>query len=309
MLNKNYYWRKSGKGITIIKFNLKTLQLDTIYISKFFGVKELKVSPNQEYIAFIEMAKGETADREYSILPENQLRILDKNGRTVKVIKEDVRRFIWSPKGNRLALIAGSYYEGGIGFKPQRLFIFDIGTDRLDSLSIKYIPYEIYWSSVGNYLYGKTLQFIEDRNIFQFNLSSQQFKWTNFKDIWFSPDEKYYVHFPDQISYEFVLYESATNRDITRIIPPGIGSPVRWISNSQNYFLFKKVHSTRTGKKIGAFKIITKEVINGVTYTVFDVDNRRIVKKWEADSEAEFVGNASVIVFRKQGKILVESFE
>jgi len=299
---------KIGEKNTVLKLNIQNLQTDTIYQSEWDDIKKLKVSPTQKYISFIESKKGKVVDREYLLLPQNQLRIMDNTGNTLAVIKENVQEYIWSPDGEKLALIVGDYYEGGIGFFPEAFMIFDLKYNKLKKINLEYVPYQIHWSFRGNYIYGKITRFIKNKNVIRINLDTQSLNWTNFKDIWFSPDEKYYVHFPDQIDYNFRLYESVTNNEITKIILSGIGVPIRWISSKNNYFLFLKTKSEKTKKKVGAFEVITKKEIKCIEYTIFNGDKRNIIKRITDVKPLDFICYDLFVIFKKNGKIIFEEF-
>ncbi len=300
--------RIEGKNV-IEQYDLETNKKSILYQSQLDIISNLTVSIDQSHIAFIETKKGTVENREYKILPKNQLRIIDRAGKTTAILEEDVRKYTWDTNGEKLALITGKYFEGGFGFAPEKLFVYDIRQQILHNISIDYNPYEIYWSKTGDYFFVKTLQFQNGKNVLKINYDDGKITETSYKDLFFSPYEKYYVHFPDMNDYNFRLYETTTNKEITEIIPSGLGQPIGWLSKSKNYFLFRNTKSEKATQKIfGGISVITEQKIKSIQYTIFDVDAKKIVKKIENVKKSEWISHETILTFKNRGKTLIEEF-
>ena len=273
-------------------------------ITKDYG-KDLRVSPNDKFIALIETTKGVVEGHEFKILPRNSLTILNSQGKVFYSLNEDVRQYVWSPDGEKIAFIAGSYHEGGIGFSIEGLYYFNLLTKKKTKITNVDYPYRIYWSTNGE-LYIRNLWLIDEKSVFKFDFSSGKLTATDYYDIHFSPNEKYYVHYPDEGDIEFRMFETRTNREITNSIPSGLGRPSKWVLGRDSFFLFinQEVElDSRTSNK--RFKIIKS--YEKSTLTIFDVEQKSVAKVIKDVDKNSWIGNNSVLPFVKAGKINTEN--
>ena len=132
-------------GKEIIKHDVNT-QIKTVFFktSKDF-ISDMKISSNGNYVALIETKDGTITEGQYSTLPKNNMLILDKKGLVVRKISDNVQKFTFSPSGEDLAYINGSFFEGALGFKPEKVFILNIRSGTKENINEVDAPYDLNW--------------------------------------------------------------------------------------------------------------------------------------------------------------------
>lgn len=297
---------KLAENNQVLKFDTITETSNSIYQSKKYSIQDLSVSPDNHYIALLEISKGIVEDREFSVLPNNTLTILNRSGKTSFSFDDNVRVYTWKPDGKEIAYVTGSYYEGGIGFIPENLYWVDLSSGNKQKINGISYPYQIYWSAKENVLYIKNLYDINGKRIFKFDFYTKELTPTDYYDIHFSPNEEYYIHFPDQIDPNFKLYQTISNEDITNQLDPDFGYPLKWIFLEGAYLLFEKKTTPTETSGNAPVQVIKNRRIKNLYYTIYNVKEKLVVKRIEEGMLSKWVGNNSILLMQINGEIHFE---
>ncbi len=212
-------------------------------------------SSDGSYLAFI--VNGDF----YSNWDENQKKWIDGDvgqklvimNRGYKQVAEfaDIRRYCWSPHGNRLAMIAGQAVEVGLGFTPDKMVVYDVDTKT--QLEMPSTAYDLCWAKHDNIIYIAT--FTEKVAFDPVRKSKIDIL---YHGIYFSDDGEYYYD-PSWEGSEFGIYRTVNNE---RLTPPGsllnreFLHPYGWLEDSHCLVIWdydsKKSHivNVETGKSV-----------------------------------------------------------
>lgn len=288
----------------IIRYDLATESQATLYSKPNITIQDLNVSPNGNFLTFIEVKEGIVSGNEYSVLPSNTLHILDKTGNMFYSITEDVKRYAWSPDENKIAYITGRYYEGGIGFYPEATYCFDLDTKEKVKVEGLNYPYELNWKVERNSFFIKNLYPINNNKVFIFDLDKSQLIPTNYYDLHFSPDGEYYAHFPDEVDPNFKLFQTNTNDELQHGIYLNLGLPIGWVFDKGHLFLFeKKVMEIKKTPSKGPLAAVKKRDIKSIKYSIFDTGKKNVVKELVDIKLGEWISQPSILTFTKDGKV------
>ena len=253
-----------------------------IYRSLKSYVDWISLSPNRRFISGIE--------------PENSVRnsmlIIDPKGKVLYSIDDDVRRYVWSPNGNKIAYITGTYYEGGVGFKTTGVYLFDLRDGGKKQITrdfphptvrgFKGGGYDLNWALHDSNLYIQEFEPLGGN--YRYNTKTGKTEKVPYKGIHFSPDGKYYLAL-SSVDYPH-LYVSSTNQEITEQVKSRLGYlPQGWMSDQKHHMLAVKVEYEPTPDDTissgrpraivkGERKIIQK------TFFIYDVEKDQIIKEW-----------------------------
>lgn len=299
---------------------------------EWYYERSLSVSPNDTFFAFIERKRGEFYTQEaarqgrYDVLPKLYLRIINYKGELTQTI-EDAQRYVWSRDGNEVVYITGSYYEGGVGFSPRGVRILNVLTGEkkeIKDFPIPHGPYALHWPKFENAIYIKNLAsvagekvyyttskgerkfyFKDGKRVIRYDCQTGQLSITDYKDIHFSPDGNYYIHFPDEVDLNFKLYRVKTNKDITDYLPNNLGSPSGWVFNYGHFLLFIKKEVITETEGTGKAKRIVSQEIRNVQNFIFDVENKKVIEEFDGQISS-WIGNGNKLVVEREGKITFE---
>ena len=250
------------------------------------------LSPDNKHMAIVEIKEGITEKSDYKVLPRNNLVICDINGNVNHMIDDDVRKLSWSPDGSKIAYITGTYHEGGRGFRPTGVYIFDIINGSRKPIT-KDFPHSTRLEGVsGGYAINWA---VHDGNIYimesdsrggnyMYDVRSGKTRQVDYKGINFSPDGKYYLAIiPEGGNY---LYESTTNIDISAMVKPVIGGlPFSWLSDRKHHLKTTKIiYEAEPGGKADSGRqramLASERKIKEKRFFIYDVEKSEIVDKW-----------------------------
>jgi hypothetical protein len=238
----------------LLKYNLAEDASYLIYQTEHDEIRNVKISTNENYAALIETTY-------YNNKPENNLTIIDGNGNIIRKIDKDVQFFDWSPTESKLAFITGTYYEGGIGFKPIGVYIFNIEENHIEEIKTSgFSPYRLNWlhNDHENSIYLEVLSPDPDIKIIKYNLTRRQFEKTSVKSIDLSPDGQYYSLI-DNECYCTKFFAPKTNSFITHYQINETGHPIGWAYTKSHLFIFSKDEYQKINKSV----VIKGEVRTG----------------------------------------------
>lgn len=253
-----------------------------IYRSPKSYVDRISLSPNRRLISAIEP--------EDSV--RNRMVIIDPQGKILYSIDDDVRRYVWSPDGSQIAYIAGTYYEGGVGFKTTGVYIFDLEDGGKKQIT-KDFPhpalqdfegggYDLNWALHDSNLYVQEFEPLGGN--YRYNTKTGKTERVPYKGIHFSPDGKYYLALSSEDHPR--LYVSSTNEEITDRAQSKLGYlPRSWMSDQKHHMLAVKVEYEPTPEDTissgrpravvkGERKVIQK------TFFIYDVEKDQVIKEW-----------------------------
>lgn len=297
-----------------------------------FRLYSLSVSPNEQYFAFIDIKEGEyhTVDSQrsgkYDVLPEIYLRIVNRNGELIHSLKH-AQRYVWSPDGNRIAYITFDLtYADYQDRRPTGLYVFDITSGQLER--IDKTPTELFWAPHNGRLYFTT-RYALDRSVFEWNPESSKVVETSYKDIYFSPDGKYYLSL-NKVEYKPVqLYDASSNEELFAIevrelvFPPGVAAEAfpkdigtlagssyleslkPWVPSSDHLLLFVKEDVEKELAGTGPTRRVVSRVIKGAENYIFDVEKREVVRQFSG-KPTEWISNGKVLVVERDGDFSFE---
>ncbi|MBW8049238.1 MAG: hypothetical protein FVQ77_02630 [Cytophagales bacterium] len=295
----------------IFKRNLIDNNENIIYKTTKDLVCRVKISPQNNYIAFLEHKKGIFEKGKYQVLPKNSLRIIDINGKTIVYTNDDVRRYVWCPDGTKIAYITGEFFLGGIGFISDKLYILDISSKKKYQVQNIKHPYDLHWLQTQNKneLYIKVVPSEKSNNrILRYDCNTRKVGNAGVKSIHFSPDGKYYVLYSGEALSEgscntplqngktcFQIYNSHTNAIIDEFSHFDIGVPFGWVYNQGHFFMFtnnerkeSKVYDVKQNQVVENYNIIP----NKNTWGKWIVNNKSLVFE---DHKLEKISNNVVI--------------
>jgi hypothetical protein len=253
-----------------------------IYQSPKAYVDRISVSPNRKFIAGIEPQDS----------TRNRLIIIDSEGNVKCSIDEDVRKYDWSPDGEKIAYITGTYYEGGVGFITTGVWIFDL-RDHSKTQIKKDFPhdtlkmagrepfegggFEINWAKHDSNIYIQDFGYVG--GVYRYNTKIGKSEKVDYKGIDFSPDGKYYARSIPELDYQVYLTE--TNQPVTDRLTArfkDLRFPPTWVPDEKHYlqivevdFIVEPVPGRRGGRIVG---------VKQKKYTIYDIETDRIIKEW-----------------------------
>ena len=95
------------------------------------------------------VGNAEVIDRYYE---NSRLIILDNDGEQLVAPIDFVRAYVWNPRGDKLAYITGTYYEGGLGFLSTGTWVVDIESGA-PPLMIYPSGWDLSWAEADGRLY------------------------------------------------------------------------------------------------------------------------------------------------------------
>lgn len=269
----------SGTGIH--KQNIDTRSSEIIFKTEEMYMASFSISPLSSKIAVLVTERGTVppGSHDYSILPRNYLSFIDTDGNELSRLDENVRKFSWSPDGEMIAYITGTYYEGGVGFKTTGVWIFNLNDMTKTQInkdfahdSIKgYVGggYEINWAKHDSNIYIRDFDYLD--GIYRYNTKSGKSEKVEYYGIDFSSDGRYYVEGSQ-------LYSTTTNENITEQLINRFGP--EW-DKVGLYWRFDTGHCLHVVRQTSQpVKVSKDRWENPAVYNVlYDVGTDRVVKE------------------------------
>ena len=298
----DYFWKISKEILDkkrLYRLDVNTNEKKLVYQAEEDFILEISVAPSDTLIALLVMQEGVTPPDtfDYTVLPKNSIVFINPEGKQIAKLDEDVRKFSWSPEGEKIAYIIGTYYEGGVGFKTTGVWIFNLrnGSKKeikkdfphptikdLKGKDIEGGGYDITWAVHDSNIYIQEFEYLGGN--YMYNTKTGKTEKVAYKGIHFSPDGKYYLAL-SSMEYPRV-YVSSTNEEITEQVKSRLGDvPWNWIPDQKHHMLAVKVDyepsaldSIGPGKPKAMKRVERK--IRQKTHFVYDVEKDQIIKEW-----------------------------
>jgi hypothetical protein len=305
-------------------------QVDTLLYHLTYNLLNkgtLSVSPNDSLCAFIEVEPGVFASEEstrqgrYDKAPIPRLRIVDRTGRLCHTI-EGVLRYAWSPTGDHIAYITYDMRDADYPYKhPTGLWVFNLSAG--EAKKILNEASELYWAVHDQHLYINCWNM---PTALRWNPSTGTLDTTEYNDIYFSPDGKYYLRLWKDESMPMQLFTTATNLMASAIRvynillpadsvipenPTGLGGlplgengypPYGWIFGRGHFLLFTKIDATVETEGEETIKIIKSQTIHSIKHSIYDPEKGKVIKQFEG-AISSWVGDGSRLIVERNGKV------
>jgi len=261
------YYHESKKELdkrNIYIFNKATSEKKIIYQTPKSYVDQISISPNREFIAAIETDEK----------AKNNLVVIKANGELVKAINQDVRKYCWSPEGNKIAFITGGYSEDGKGFLSDGVYVFDIASSQLKQIAPR--AYYINWVAFDSSIY-----YYESKNVFRYDPVAAETEETPYRGVNFSPDGQYYTTSSPEQPYQ--VYSTKTNQAVTdRLFATFKDSTIRpsWVPDQKHQLLVVRTDYELAPSDSGEQKVKKILGIKQARYAIYDIEEDEIIKEW-----------------------------
>ncbi len=254
-----------------------------------YGVS-FSLSPSDTAIAVLITKRGVVPPgaHDYSVLPKNSLVFIDPDGNEITRLDDDVRELSWSPDGEKIAYITGTYYEGGVGFKTTGVWIFDLGDGSKTPITIDFPHpelrgyegggFEINWARHDSIIYIRDFGYLA--GIYRYDTRVGKSEKVDYKGIDFSPDGKYYSSYLAELGYH--VYFTETNEPVTERVHArfkDLRFPPSWAPGHDHClqvaevgFLVEPYTPGRRGREVLGIK--------QKKYTIYDIETDSIIKEW-----------------------------
>lgn len=189
-------------------------------------IVEFKLAPKHGHVAlregvFEEDVSGNRVNYTVSRVERNQktvhhyyenarLQILNLDGEALSDPIDSVRRYVWSPDGNKVAYITGDHYEGGSGFLSTGTWILDMGSRENDPVKIYMEGSDLNWRD-NNKLY---IWDVGDQ-VLRYDTNQKTIEDTSRNGIYFSPDGHYYFD-PAREGEPIRLFTTYDDQEVTQ---------------------------------------------------------------------------------------------
>jgi len=309
----------------ILVGNLGTREAPAVYRTRKDVLYELAVAPDNRYTAAIEstdgiLETGENGEREYRVPPRNELVILDARGQVVRRVEEDVRHYIFSPDGGSIAYVVGSYYEGGVGFEPEGVFVMEIATGATEKVDAGGV-YELSWTrtETEDALHLRTLATAVRQKVQRYDFRTRRLSAVPSGAFHVSPDAAFYLKQPYELIEEgtcqgrqgaepcFQVYDRKTERPVSARVPQELGQPLGWAYAEGHLLAFSRVERKREERllQLGRLPVksfVATEPLRAET-VVWDVSTAKVVRRvpglaLASRSTSEWTGSLSELAVR-----------
>lgn len=185
---------------TLLRGDLAGKSVTVLYQTPLDVVSRVRVAPQGSLTAAIETK----VDLDYSEVPRNQLVVLDATGKVVHRVERDVQTYVFSPDGRQLAYVVGRWYEAGIGFLPEALFVLDLQTWQERQIPEVTDPYELNWLQTEDEdaLFARTLGPVPKKHVMRYDLKRRRAQVEPNGAFHISPDGRYVLKRDDELMAE-----------------------------------------------------------------------------------------------------------
>ncbi len=315
---------------SVLRYQRASGKTQEVYRPDKYSIHELTVSPNNKYIAAINISdRVNIPDSVPEAYYMYSLMVLHANGELARRLDMDVRRYVWSPDGKQIAFLTfapcrKTYWSSC----PTGAWILDVETSEVTKISEG--AKEINWAAFDNAIYLYEHPRLHERGrVMRWDPVSGELQPRDYHDIYFSPDGKYYLSLwkdrarptrlydamSNELIYDIVVRESFLyDGDITVPFPEDLGSlfncessktPWGWVFNKGHYLMFSKEESTVETEGSGPVKRIVKKTVHSLTHSIYDVEQGKVIKQFDGDVW-KWVGSGHQIVVERDGKVVLE---
>ena len=228
---------ESGNNVTV--WDSAAGKWRRIYHGDTWSTLDLTVSPDQRYLALIELKQGVVTGVSYSTPPRGSLVVIRPDGRVVRRVTRDVQRYVWCCGPGRLVYVEGTYREADevCGFGPAAAHLLDIGTGKETSFPEALGKFCVmWWVEPDSSLYVK--HGYGARVVWRYHVPDGAVARTAYHDLNLSPSGRHYLWMPSGgTPPEAQVFETATNQQVSLPDRRALGGPVRWVFGHGDWLL------------------------------------------------------------------------
>jgi hypothetical protein len=321
-------WSIAGSEESVLlakreKGSLYMIREDALIPARLYSAPQGKtiesalVSSNGSHIGAILCNEDYLADtcryKDQQEYKRNKLLIFDAAGNLVTEITDDVRKYVWSPRGELIACINGKWMEGAPeSFLSRNVLIFDIEGKRIGEIDEH--ARDIYWANYDDCLYYITNM----GEIYRYNHENKSNDRLGIKGIYLSPDGKYYFsRWTARNEDGYQLYRTSDNRietervwqlikdktGVERDRDGGQADFVRWLGEKGSKILIEvRKYGTEVRGQYGL--VVLTELLWRKNITI-DLEKGEVTRIINDVSEG-WNGNGDAVVQEKKGTYRLE---
>jgi hypothetical protein len=206
--------------------------------------------------------------------------VLDTAGQQVAVLDRDVQRYTWCCLGERIAAVVGPYYEGGPGFIPEGVWLFDVSDRGERSLPVPGGTRSVAWAAFESSLYFKLLARRDTAGVWRFRWPGGPAARTDLKDITLSPSGRYYLYYNLRDEREPIgwhLIDRASRRELP-LPDTALGAVQGWAFDRGDYLLLARGRRRTPPPKQARPQAVAADV-EIVEQVLYDVPGRRVAAR------------------------------
>lgn len=282
---------------TLLRGNLATDRVTELYRSPLDVISTLQVAPKGRLLAAIETQ----VDDDYSTVPRNHLVLLDAVGQVVHRVDRDVQTYTFSPDGQKLAYVVGRWFEGGVGFLPEALYVLDLGSWQEHAVPEVTSPYALHWlrTEDEDAIFARTLGGLPGSGlpggVMRYDVRRNEAQVEPTGAFHLSPDGLYYFKRTDELIAEgrcarqqktcVEVYERQSGQQIALAGLPQHGEVVDWVYDQSHLLLFSRQEMEHeTTRERRGFRTVEAQRLRRVLSAenaIVDVATRRVVERPE----------------------------
>ncbi len=249
-----------------------------IYRSSRWSTRDLTVSLDGQHLGLIEVDRGVVQGHNYQTAPAAQLLVIDTSGAVVRRIEEDVQRYVWCG-ADCVAYIAGTANESDYGFAPAPgIHVYNLASGTSSVIASNLYPYQLVWAPFDSSVYFKASGPGNGVRVFRLTIATGVVTPTPVRDLSFSADGRYSLHYPNTADIGFHLFETLTNKEV-RLPDSSRFTPIQWLpSGPSHLLLIKRFDERRRGPgALGEPLAATGDLDADRDYVVYDVATQHVV--------------------------------
>ena len=288
----------------LYKLDITTGEETLIFEQRYTAQQFLTVAPNNTLVAFSEIKPGiyHTAEARhqgrYDVWAEAYIRVISPDGRLLHTLEDGIK-YTWSPDGNKIAYVTFDLNDADYTYRsPTGLWIYDLATGERKKIAA--YARSLKWAEFDHNLY-----FTQRSAVLRYNPDSGVIDATAYLGMGFSPDGEYLFRRTNDGDYQFRLYETGSNRDISERLPTKLGPPIKWISGQGHFLLFTKAEVITKTRGPGLVKVVISRKVIKARHFLFDVETGRVIKGFDG-LPSKWVGNGQAIAVERGGKVVLE---
>jgi len=294
---------------TVIRPTNGEIGKHVIYRSNQPHIHSLSVSPDNKHIAFIEQSNPSYDTDSYQTQPNTDLRIIDFAGTTIRIIEEDIVRYVWSPDGNRLAYVTFDPCDPDYAYKcPTGAWVHDLLAS--ETIKIKDSMTEIFWAN-----FDSTLYLLNRDSVFAWKPGFPEPILSNHLGIYFSPDGRYYLRLWKDENDPIQLFSTANDQKMN--LPTHLGGlwgthdlnpPHGWAYNSAHILLFIKEDVEVETEGTSPIQIINSRKVIKTTISLYDPSEQKTIRQFEGEI-SNCIGNGDFLIIEQDGRLSFKKME
>lgn len=192
---------KGSDNLYLIDVDKESFSLLAPPSSDKYVKSSYSISPDNSKLAVVMFKRSANVN-----IYNNSLTLIDLNSMKQRHVQSGIIDFCWSPKGDGLVYITGTYQDDFPGFKSDGVWIYNLEVD--ENTKIFSSGRRVSWSN-----YDGNIYITDYYTVHRYVVQSQEMEKTDLKGIYFSPDCKYYASGPHETESSVIYYRDKNTKD------------------------------------------------------------------------------------------------